>query len=252
MVRIGLMNLMMHGIKHPNIEYMDTLSKRYKEENLYDVMLANPPFKGSIDVEDINTKLEIGKLASKTELLFIERIIKSLKKNGRAGVIIPDGVLFGATAAHKSVRKMLLENCNLNAVISMPSGVFRPYAGVSTAILIFTKGTPTQAVWFYDMKSDGYSLNDDRKRIKGEYPLRTLLNDWKSKDPKIKNNKKSVHFYVPIKEIEKNGYDLNINTYQEFEFIEKDYDSPKKIIATIEKLEQNILKEINELNLMLK
>lgn len=254
MVRVGLMNLMMHGITHPNIEYLDTLSKKFKQERLYDVILANPPFKGSIDKEDIDTGLELGKLSSKpkTELLFIERIIKSLKANGRAGVIIPDGVLFGSSKAHQEARKMLLEECELNAVISMPSGVFKPYAGVSTAILIFKKGKSTKNVWFYEMKSDGRSLNDDRKRIKGEYPLPQLVDSWDKKNLKTDKDRKSQHFYVPIKEIVNNGYDLSINPYKEFEYEEKDYPPPKQILKSILKMEKEIVKEIQELDKMLK
>ncbi|WP_417237228.1 N-6 DNA methylase [Bizionia paragorgiae] len=254
MVRVGLMNLMMHGITHPNIEYLDTLSKKYKGEEEYDVILANPPFKGSIDKQDINTSLEISKIGAnpKTELLFIERIIKSLKTNGRAGVIIPDGVLFGSTRAHKEVRRMLLEECELNAVISMPSGVFKPYAGVSTAILVFKKGKPTKHVWFYEMKSDGRTLNDDRKRIAGEYPLPELLDDWSKKSVKTEKDRKAQHFYVPVKEIVGNGYDLSINPYKEFEYIEKDYPPPKEILKTIKKMEEVILSELKELDKMLK
>jgi len=254
MVRIGLMNLMMHGITRPNIEYLDTLSKKYKEENIYDVILANPPFKGSIDRGDISLSLEIGKLDGnpKTELLFIERIIKSLKPSGRAGVIIPDGVLFGSSKAHKIVRKMLLEKCDLQAVISMPSGVFRPYAGVSTAILVFRKGTSTQNVWFYEMKSDGRSLTDDRKRIKGEFPLPTLLNSFDNRTIKTESNRTLSHFFVPIKEIIKNDYDISMNAYKGFEYVEKDYVAPKEILKIIERMELSILQDISDLNKMLK
>jgi len=252
MVRIGLMNLMMHGITQPNIDYMDTLSKKYKNVDKYDVILANPPFKGNIDKDDINPSLELGKLGGnpKTELLFIEQIIQSLKVNGRAGVIIPDGVLFGSSKAHKLTRSMLLDKCELSAVISMPSGVFRPYAGVSTAILIFQKGKPTKNVWFYEMLSDGRTATDDRKRILGEFPLRNLLNDWtlkKSKD----NDRTNIHFYVPIKEIIDNNFDLSINTYKEHQIIEHDYLPPKKLLETIHNMESEITKAIRELDNML-
>lgn len=253
MVRIGLMNLMMHGITQPNIDYMDTLSKKYKDVNKFDVILANPPFKGNIDKEDINSNLELGKLGGspKTELLFIEQIIQSLKQGGRAGVIIPDGVLFGSSKAHKLARQILLESCELNAVISMPSGVFRPYAGVSTAILIFNKGKATKNVWFYEMSSDGRTLTDDRKRILGQFPLRNLLHDWKTKSAKSKD-RKAVHFYVPVKEIVENGYDLSINTYKEHQIIELDYLPPKTLLASINQMEDDISKAIKELDNMLK
>ena len=154
--RIGLMNLMLHGIDHPNIDYKDTLSKKYDEKNRFDVVMANPPFKGSIDKSDINEELALQ--TTKTELLFVNRIINMLRLGGRAGVIVPDGVLFGSSNAHKNLRKMLIEDCELQGVVSMPSGVFKPYAGVSTAVLIFVKGGSTENVWFYDMESDGFSL----------------------------------------------------------------------------------------------
>jgi type I restriction enzyme M protein len=163
MVRIGLMNLMMHGISVPNIEQKDTLSKKYNEDSHYEVIMANPPFKGSIDKGDINESLSLN--TTKTELLFINRIINSLKIGGRAGMIVPDGVLFGSSNAHKQARKMLLNDCELQGIVSMPSGVFKPYAGVSTAILIFVKGGETEKVWFYDMESDGFSLDDKRTKI---------------------------------------------------------------------------------------
>ena len=252
MVRMSLMNLMMHGIMHPNIEYNDTLSKRYNEDDTYDIMLANPPFKGSIDTSDINPNLKIGKLGSKTELLFVERIIKSLKTQGRAGIIIPDGVLFGATKAHKSLRKMLLEECSVDAIISMPSGVFRPYAGVSTAIIILTKGKPSTNVWFYELKSDGYTLNDERKKIPNDYPLRFLLNEWKKRNVDLDLDRKSISFFVPIKEIEKNAYDLNISTYKQHEYISKEYESPRQILTRLEQFEKEITSEISELSKMLK
>jgi len=254
MVRIGLMNLMMHGITRPNIEYMDTLSKKYKEEGVYDVILANPPFKGSIDREDINESLEIGKLSGnpKTELLFIERIIRSLKPSGRAGIIIPDGVLFGSSKAHKLVRKMLLDTCELQAVISMPSGVFRPYAGVSTAILILKKGKATQNIWFYEMKSDGRSLTDERKRLKGQFPLPALLTSFNNRSVRKDNNRKHQHFYVPIKDVIKNDYDISISAYKEFQIEEKNYVPPKEILKIVEELERSIFEDINDLNKMLK
>jgi type I restriction enzyme M protein len=161
MVRISAMNLLLHGIDRPNLSYADTLSKRYVEKAMYNVVLANPPFKGSIDKGDIHEELSLK--TTKTELLFVNRMINLLDIGGRAGVIVPDGVLFGSSNAHKQLRKMLLEQCELRAVVSMPSGVFKPYAGVSTAVLAFVKGGKTERVWFYDMQADGYSLDDGRR-----------------------------------------------------------------------------------------
>jgi len=163
MVRIGLMNLLLHGVDRPNLGYMDTLSKRYTEADRYDVVLANPPFKGSIDKGDINEDLRIK--TTKTELLFVNRIMNLLKIGGRAGVIVPDGVLFGSSNAHRDLRKMLVEECELQGIVKMPAGVFKPYAGVSTAVLIFAKGGRTEHVWYYDMQADGYSLDDKREKI---------------------------------------------------------------------------------------
>src|SRR5215469_9483943 len=202
---------MMHGISSPNIDRKDTLSKNYDENNVYDVIMANPPFKGSIDKGDINESLSLN--TTKTELLFINRIINSMKIGGRAGVIVPDGVLFGSSNAHKQARKMLLENCELQAIISMPSGVFKPYAGVSTAILIFVKGGETEKVWFYDMEADGYSLDDKRSKIK-QNDLPDIVEKWKNRKEQKENDRKSKFFYVDKKEIEDAEFDLSINRYK--------------------------------------
>lgn len=244
MVRIGLMNLMMHGISTPNIEQKDTLSKKYDEDNQFDVIMANPPFKGSIDKGDINESLSLP--TTKTELLFVNRIIKSLKIGGRAGMIVPDGVLFGSSNAHKMARKMLLNECELQGVISMPSGVFKPYAGVSTAILVFVKGGETEKVWFYDMQSDGYSLDDKRTKLK-DSDLPDIVAKWKSRKEQTKNNKKSKFFYVEKKEIEESNFDLSINRYKEVEYEEVKYEDPKVILGKIEKLEEEIIEGIKEL-----
>jgi len=244
MVRIGLMNLMMHGLTNPNISQKDTLSKKYDEDNTFDVVMANPPFKGSIDKGDINESLSLP--TTKTELLFINRIIRSLKVGGRAGVIVPDGVLFGSSNAHKMARKMLLNDCELQGVISMPSGVFKPYAGVSTAILVFVKGGETEKVWFYDMKSDGYSLDDKRTKLK-DSDLPDIVAKWKSRKEQVENNRKSQFFYVEKKLIEDNNFDLSINRYKEMEYEEVKYEDPKVILEKIEKLEEEIIKGIKEL-----
>lgn len=244
MVRIGLMNLMMHGISHPNIQQKDTLSKKYNEDNFYDVIMANPPFKGSIDQGDINESFKLP--TTKTELLFINRIINSLRIGGRAGVIVPDGVLFGSSNAHKMARKMLLNDCELQGIISMPSGVFKPYAGVSTAVLIFVKGGTTEKVWFYDMDSDGYSLDDKRDKIEAN-DIPDIVGKWKHRKEMTKNDRKSKFFWVDKAEIEKNDFDLSINHYKEVEYEKVEYEKPEVILAKIEKLEEEIVVGIREL-----
>ena len=249
MVRIGLMNLMMHGISSPNIEQKDTLSKKYDEDNQFDVIMANPPFKGSIDKGDINESLSVN--TTKTELLFVNRIIKSLKIGGRAGVIVPDGVLFGSSNAHKQVRKMLLDDCELQGVISMPSGVFKPYAGVSTAILLFVKGGETEKVWFYDMQADGYSLDDKRSKIK-DNDLPDIVEKWKNRKNIVENDRKSKFFWVDKKEIEENGLDLSINRYKENHYEEVKYEDPEKILKDIKDIEKEIVKGLDELEKILK
>ena len=245
MVRIGLMNLMMHGISSPNIEQKDTLSKKYDEDNHFDVILANPPFKGSIDKGDINESLSLA--TTKTELLFIDRIIKSLKIGGRAGVIVPDGVLFGSSIAHKQARRMLINDCELQGVISMPSGVFKPYAGVSTAILIFVKGGETEKVWFYDMQSDGFTLDDKRSRINGGGDLPDIVQKWNSRKNQTENMLNSKFFYVDRKEIEGNGFDLSINRYQLTDHEELLFADPNEILANIESLEKEIITGLSDL-----
>lgn len=247
MVRIGLMNLMMHGITNPNIEQKDTLSKKYDEDSHFDAIMANPPFKGSIDKGDINESLSLP--TTKTELLFINRIIKSLKIGGRAGVIVPDGVLFGSSNAHKLARKMLLNECELQGVISMPSGVFKPYAGVSTAILIFVKGGETEQIWFYDMQADGYSLDDKRAKTE-ENDLPDIVTKWKQRKEKKENNRKRKFFYVEKKEIEENDFDLSINRYKVTEYEEVRYEDSKVILEKIEKLEKGIIFDLSELSKM--
>lgn len=244
MVRIGLMNLMLHGIDQPNIDYKDTLSKKFTEEDRYDVVLANPPFKGSIDKGDINENLSLK--TTKTELLFVNRIINMLRLGGKAGVIVPDGVLFGSSGAHKDLRKMLIEKCELQGVVSMPSGIFKPYAGVSTAVLIFVKGGNTKNVWFYDMQADGYSLDDKRAKI-SDNDIPDIIERWDKKDPEKGNNRKAKSFFVPRKEIEENGYDLSLNRYKETEYEEVKYEDPKMILAKIEDLEQEIVVGLNDL-----
>jgi type I restriction enzyme M protein len=245
MVRIGLMNLMMHDIPTPNIEQKDTLSKKYDQDNFFDCIIANPPFKGSIDKGDINESLSLA--TTKTELLFIDRIIKSLKIGGRAGVIVPDGVLFGSSNAHKQARKMLLNDCELQGIISMPSGVFKPYAGVSTAILIFVKGGETNKVWFYDMQSDGYTLDDKRNKLNDGGDLPDIVAKWKNRKNQTENQRNSKFFYIDKKEIEEADFDLSINRYKQSDYEEIKYEDPKIILKKIEDLEQEIVVSLSEL-----
>lgn len=244
MVRIGLMNLMMHGISSPNIEQKDTLSKKHDDDNHFDVIMANPPFTGSIDKGDINESLSLP--TTKTELLFLNRIIKSLKIGGKAGVIVPDGVLFGTSNAHKMARKMLLDECELQGIISMPSGVFKPYAGVSTAILIFVKGGATEKVWFYDMKADGFSLDDKRGKVIAN-DLPDVVEKWNSRRTQTENKRNTRFFYVDKKEIEESDYDLSINRYKITDFIKVEYDDPDLILERIELLENEINADLKKL-----
>ena len=249
MVRIASMNLMLHSIDNPNVRQMDTLSKRYEEENKYTLVLANPPFKGSIDEGDINPTLAKGAKTTKTELLFMKLINRILDLGGRCAVIVPDGVLFGSTKAHKDIRKNLVEENALEGVISMPSGVFKPYAGVSTAILLFTKGGETNKVWFYDMQSDGFSLDDKRNKLDNDGDIPDIIAKWRAikKDNTLEPTKEDRWFWVDKEEILENDYDLSINKYKEIEYEEVVYDSPQEIILRIRELEMDITAGIEEL-----
>lgn len=254
MVRIASMNLMLHSIDNPNVRQMDTLSKRYEEENKYTLVLANPPFKGSIDEGDINPTLAKGAKTTKTELLFIKLINRILDLGGRCAVIVPDGVLFGSTKAHKDIRQNLVEENALEGVISMPSGVFKPYAGVSTAILVFTKGGETNKVWFYDMQSDGYSLDDKRNKLDNDGDIPDIIEKWRAakKDNTLEPAKEDKWFWVEKKKITGNDYDLSINKYKVIEYEEVIYEKPEVILDRIEALERSILEDIAELKGMVK
>lgn len=249
MVRIGMMNLLLHGIDRPNLTYRDTLSKKFDEKERYDVVLANPPFKGSIDKSDIHEDLRLK--TTKTELLFVNRIIDLLRIGGRAGVIVPDGVLFGSSNAHRDLRKMLLDDCELQGVVSMPSGVFKPYAGVSTAVLVFVKGGKTEDVWFYDMEADGYSLDDKRQKIP-ENDIPDVIARWKARDPKHGIDRTAKSFFVPVEEIRGNKYDLSINRYKEAKYEETDHESSTAIVAKLRWLEDEIRRDLDELEVMLR
>lgn len=243
MIRISMMNMMLHDIENPHIKQTDTLSKRYTEKDKYQVVLANPPFKGSIDKEDKSEDFSIS--STKTELLFVDLISRVLDIGGRCGVIIPDGVLFGSSNAHKTLRKHLLENNELKTVITMPSGVFKPYAGVSTAVLVFVKGGTTEKVWFYDMEADGYSLDDKRnKQDKNDIP--DILEQYNHKNSDEYENTKK-HFFVDVAEIVENDYDLSINRYKEIEYEEIEYPSTNEILGDIEKLSASIKTDLQKL-----
>jgi type I restriction enzyme M protein len=250
MVRLGLMNLMMHGIDNPKIDYKDSLSKSYNEAGQYDIVMANPPFTGKIDKGDINTSLRIDSPAS--ELLFLDRISSMLRIGGKAAVIIPEGVLFGNSNAQKQTREIILKDNQLEAVISLPQGAFKPYTGVKTAILIFTKVEEksktwhTENVWFYELISDGYSLDDNRRRLK-DFPLPEAKESFERRN-KTKIYDRRSYFFVPIKEIQENDLDLSFNRYKEYEYVEQVYESPKEILAKLVKLEKEILEGIEELN----
>lgn len=251
MIRIGLMNLMMHGITQPKIDYKDTLSKNYNEDNVYDIVMANPPFAGSMDKGDLNPTFTVS--TTKSELLFLERIYKMLRMGGTAGVVIPQGVLFGSGNAFKDVRKLLLDKCELKAVISLPSGVFKPYAGVATAILIFTKGGETKDVWFYEMLGDGWSLDDKRNpkyKPNGERDfedLHVLIDTYKKRNPKKESDRTQQHFFVSKNEIIENDYDLSLSKYKVDVYTPPAYEEPVMILDKLEKIEVSILKNIEEL-----
>ncbi len=252
MIRIGAMNLILHGIENPQLIDVDALSEANTDFTAKaTLVLANPPFKGSLDREAVDGKILSVVDSKKTELLFLALILKGLKLGGRAAVIVPDGVLFGSSKAHQQIRKELIENQKLQAVVSMPSGVFKPYAGVSTAVLIFTKTNSggTDEVWFYDMEADGFSLDDKRNPIEAnDIPdiVQRFLN--LSKETKRKRSDKS--FLVPVQEIRDNKYDLSINRYKEVVYEEKVYEKPAVIIGQIEAIDKEraaLLKQLKEL-----
>ena len=253
MLRIASMNMMSHGLQNPHIEYQDSLSE--DASNLKDFctcVIANPPFKGSVNEDTIAKNIISEVNTKKTELLFLALMIRLLKTGGRACVIVPDGVLFGTSNAHLSIRKKLIDEQQLQAVISMPSGVFKPYAGVSTAVLIFTKTNSggTDKVWFYDMQNDGFTLNDNRTPIE-ENDIPDIIKTYKNRFNEDNTDKKAKHFFVDVDEIRKNNYDLSINKYKEVEYEQVQYDSPKTILAEIQTLETEVQQGLAELEAML-
>ena len=252
MLRISAMNLMLHSIKNPEIDYKDSVSKQNEIKEKYTMCLANPPFKGTVDAESINDNLKAVTNTKKTELLFLALFLRMLKKGGQCACIVPDGVLFGSSKAHQAIRKELVENHQLRAVISMPSGVFKPYAGVSTAILVFTKtgAGGTEDVWFYDMQADGFSLDDKRSEIEAN-DIPDILQRFHNLEAEIERKRTEQSFFVPKQEIADNGYDLSINKYKEIEYTPVAYPPTKEILAQIRQLETEITENLNELEKML-
>ena len=251
MLRISAMNLMLHSITNPEIDYKDSVSKQNSICSKYTVCLANPPFKGTVDAESINDDLKAVTNTKKTELLFLALFLRMLKTGGRCACIVPDGVLFGSSKAHQSIRKELIENHQLRAVISMPSGVFKPYAGVSTAVLVFTKtgAGGTDKVWFYDMKADGFSLDDKRTEVK-ENDIPDIIARFQNLDAEADRKRTEQSFFVPKEEIAANGYDLSINKYKETEYVPVEYPSTTEILADLHELEMEITKGLAELEEM--
>ena len=252
MLRIGAMNMMTHGVDNPFIEYRDSLSDQNPDKDKYSLILANPPFKGSLDYDSVSTDLLKVCKTKKTELLFLALFVRMLKVGGRCACIVPDGVLFGSSTAHKAIRKEIVEGNRLEAVISMPSGVFKPYAGVSTAILIFTKTGHggTDNVWFYDMKADGFSLDDKRNEVK-ENDIPDIIARFKNLEAETERKRTEQSFFVTKKEIVDNDYDLSINKYKEVEYVPVEYPSTEEIMADLRELEMKISEEMDALEKLL-
>ncbi len=252
MLRIGAMNMMTHGIDSPFIEYRDSLSDQNPDKDKYSLILANPPFKGSLDYDIVSTDLLKVCKTKKTELLFLALFVRMLKVGGRCACIVPDGVLFGSSTAHKAIRKEIIENQRLEAIISMPSGVFKPYAGVSTGILIFTKTNHggTDNVWFYDMQADGLSLDDKRSPV-SENDIPDIIERFRNRDKEADRSRTDKSFMVPVKEIIDNDYDLSINKYKKVEYVPVEYPSTDEIMKQIMELDAEATKQLIELHKML-
>ena len=249
MLRIGAMNLMLHGIENPNLIAVDALSEANQSfRDKATIILANPPFKGSLDREAVDPKLLNIVDSKKTELLFLGLMLKGLQPGGRCAVIVPDGVLFGNSTAHRKIRETIIDGHKLEAIISMPAGVFKPYAGVSTAVVIFTKTNSggTDKVWFYDMTADGYSLDDKRNAILNN-DIEDIVTRYHNRKIEAKRIRTDKSFMVPVKEIQDNNYDLSINRYKEIVQVEKLYEKPEVIIEHIEQLDAQRKELIKEL-----
>lgn len=248
MLRISAMNLMLHSITKPDIAYKDSVSKQNEISDRFDVILANPPFKGTVDAESINDNLKAVCDTKKTELLFVALFLRMLKKGGRCACIVPDGVLFGSSKAHKALRKELIERHQLRAVISMPSGVFKPYAGVSTAVLVFTKtgAGGTENVWFYDMKADGFSLDDKRSPVP-ENDIPDILARFANPEAEAQRARTEQSFFVPKQEITENDYDLSVNKYKQTEYKAVEYPPTGEILAELDGLYKELGGVLTEL-----
>jgi type I restriction enzyme M protein len=271
MLRVSSMNMALHGVANANILYQDSLSKSIKEnypkqeKDFFDVILANPPFKGSLDETNTNPDVLGVVKTKKTELLFVAHILRALKLGGRAAVIVPDGVVFGSSAAHQQLRQTLTEQNQLEGIVSLPSGIFKPYATVSTAILFFTKGGSTNRVWFYDLQADGYSLDDKRTELKGDgnNDLPDAINQWQQYRKLVESNvsievinqmfgdKTKKSFVVDAKAIIENNFDLSINRYKEVIHKQESYDNPKVILQKLKSLEAEIITDLDELEMLL-
>ena len=253
MLRIGAMNMMTHGVENPFIEYRDSLSDQNPDREKYSLILANPPFKGSLDAETVSTDLLKVCKTKKTELLFLALFVKMLRIGGRCACIVPDGVLFGSSTAHKAIRQEIIEHQRLEAVISMPSGVFKPYAGVSTAVLIFTKTNHggTDKVWFYDMKADGFSLDDKRSPIQAN-DIPDIITRFGNREQEEGRERTEQSFLVPKDEIVQNDYDLSINKYKKTEYKPVEYPPTVEIMAELRELEMKIGAEMDELEKLLR
>ena len=252
MLRIGAMNMMTHGVEGPYIEYRDSLSDQNPDKEKYSLILANPPFKGSLDYDAVSADLLKVCKTKKTELLFLALFLRMLKTGGRCACIVPDGVLFGASTAHKAIRKELIEGNRLEAVISMPSGVFKPYAGVSTVVLVFTKTGHggTDKVWFYDMTADGFSLDDKRTPVV-ENDIPDIVARFRNLEGETERARTEKSFFVDKQEIVDNGYDLSINKYKKTEYMPVEYSSTTEIMAELHEIEMQIMAGLAELEEML-
>ena len=247
MLRIGAMNLMLHGVDNPDIKYQDSLSTDNTDESRYTLCLANPPFTGSLDFEAVSKNLLAITKTKKTELLFLALFVRMLQIGGRCASIVPDGVLFGNSTGHKSIRRELIDNQRLQAVISMPAGVFQPYSGVSTAIFVFTKTNAggTDKVWFYDMKADGFSLDQRRNPVE-ENDIPDIIARFQNLKAEENRTRKDQSFLVPVEEIRANDYDLSINKYKEVEKVKVKYEKPDKVLDRIDTLQKEITKALSD------
>jgi hypothetical protein len=255
MLRIASMNLMLHGVDRPDIHYMDTLSNKFMDDDklrrfasdALTLALANPPFKGSLDESDVHRSLTGKVKTRKTELLFLVLLLRMLKLGGRCGVIVPDGVLFGSSKAHVELRKMLVEENQIDAVVKLPAGVFKPYAGVSTAILLFTKGGRTEHVWFYDVQADGFSLDDKRDPTPDQNDLPDVRVRWAARNPRKDTDRTARAFFVAKADIVEQNYDLAIGRYKEVIHEEKQTDPPKVILERLKTLETEIVTDVDRI-----